>query len=86
MKNVDFQVSFFLEDFNNSLADSENFDSSLLTAAQNISAAYGDLLALTVRQAMAALEITVSKKADGTFNTTDVMAFFKDMGGVGSGG
>ncbi|KLO08558.1 hypothetical protein SCHPADRAFT_604791 [Schizopora paradoxa] len=79
-------ASFFLADFNNSLVDSESFDTSLLAAAQNISMAYGDLLALTVRQAMSALEITGSKNSDGSFNTSDVMIFMKDMGGVGTGG
>ena len=66
--------------------DSEAFDSSLLAAAQNISTEYGDLLALTVRQAMGALEITASKNSDGSLNTSDVLIFMKDMGGVGSGG
>ncbi len=35
---------------------------------------------------MSALEITVSKNSDGSFNSSDVMAFIKDMNDDGTGG
>ena len=53
--------------------------------AQNISSNYADLLSLITRQAMSAIEITVSKNPDGSFNSSDIMAFMKDTGTVGAG-
>lgn len=35
---------------------------------------------------MSAIEYTIVKEDSGKFNTSDVKAFMKDNGGVGSGG
>ncbi|KLO08004.1 DUF1793-domain-containing protein [Schizopora paradoxa] len=78
-------VSFFLNDFNNAMSASKQLDSQILNDATKVSSSYGDLLSLVARQAMSAIEITVSKNADGSFNSSDVMAFMKDMGNVGAG-
>lgn len=55
---------------------------------QNVSlsyvAGYTDLLAMATRQIFGALEITVSKSSDGTWNQSDVMIFSKDMGDLKS--
>lgn len=52
----------------------------------NVSPIYADLLTLTARQSLSALDVTVSQTQDGSFNTSDVKMFVKDMGGMGSGG
>ena len=44
------------------------------------------MLALATRQALGAIEYTVSKDSSGAFNSSDVKAFMKNMGIVGSGG
>lgn len=80
------QGSFFLDDINNALNASEILDDQILTDSQNISSVYGDLLSLVTRQAMSAVEITVSKNSDGTFNSSDIMAFMKNMGSIGASG
>ena len=67
------------------MSASKQLDSQILNDASKISSSYGDLLSLVARQAMSAIEITVSKNSDGTFNSSDVMAFMKDMGEVGAG-
>lgn len=54
--------------------------------ARYVSTDYPDLLSLVSRQAMSAIEITVLKNVDGSFNSSDIMAFMKDMGDVGAGG
>lgn len=64
---------------------STQLDSQIISDATNVSLDYPDLLSLVARQAMSAIEITVLKNADGSFNTSDVMAFMKDMGDVGAG-
>ncbi len=84
--NAKVQVSFFLNDFDNALNLSTQLDDQIINDAENISPLYSDLLSLVARQAMSALEITVSKNSDGSFNSSDVMAFIKDMNDDGTGG
>ncbi len=61
-------------------------DNQISGDALKLSLNYPDLLSLVARQAMSALEITVSKNADGSFNSSDIMAFMKDDGAVGAAG
>ncbi|KAL5494568.1 hypothetical protein ACEPAI_29 [Sanghuangporus weigelae] len=67
------------------LSTAVSLDNQILGDASKISNNYGDILSLSTRQAMGALEYTLSK-ANGALNTSDVKAFIKDMGGIGSGG
>ncbi|KLO07018.1 DUF1793-domain-containing protein [Schizopora paradoxa] len=78
-------VSFFLNDFDNSMNMSTQLDTQVINDATNISQSYADLLSLVARQAMGAIEITLSKNSDGSFNSSDVMAFMRDMGDIGGG-
>lgn len=81
--HVHFQASFLLNDFDNSMNMSKQLDSQITSDAANVSPLYTDLLSLVARQAMGAIEITLSKGPDGSFNSSDIMAFMMDMGGVG---
>ncbi|KLO09797.1 DUF1793-domain-containing protein [Schizopora paradoxa] len=78
-------VSFFLNDFNNSMDIAKQLDNQIINDSANISQSYADLLSLVARQAMSAIEITVSRNPDGNFNSSDTMAFMMDMGSVGAG-
>ncbi|KLO10460.1 DUF1793-domain-containing protein [Schizopora paradoxa] len=80
------EVSFFLDDFEYASNASAQLDKEIMSDTSGISQEYSDLISLTARSAMSALEITVSKNADGSYNTSDIMAFMKDIGNVGSGG
>ncbi|KLO07007.1 DUF1793-domain-containing protein [Schizopora paradoxa] len=73
-------VSFFLNDFNNSMNLAKQLDSQIINDSTDISQSYADLLSLVTRQAMGAIEITISKNVDGSFNSSDIMAFMMDMG------
>ena len=44
-----------------------------------ISSDYASIVALSVRQALGATELTVSKNADGSFNTNDILMFMKGI-------
>lgn len=74
-----------MDHFNDAHTGAIALDSKILGAAGQVSGNYADLLALTTRQAMSALEYTIGNSS-GSFNTSDVKAFLKDMGGIGSGG
>jgi hypothetical protein len=71
------QISFFLSDYRSALQRAIAFDSKVAADAAEISTNYAAVVALSIRQAFAATEITISKAVDGSWNTTDVMVFLK---------
>ncbi|KAH8111919.1 DUF1793-domain-containing protein [Phellopilus nigrolimitatus] len=74
-----------LDDFDNTLATAVALDAQILGDGGKISSNYADLLALATRQAMGAFEYTLVKDSSGKFNTSDIKAFMKNLGFVGSG-
>ncbi|KAF8974432.1 DUF1793-domain-containing protein [Flammula alnicola] len=60
------------------------FDSKVANDANKISADYASVVALSIRQALGATEITLSKNADGSFNTNDVIVFMKEISSDGN--
>ncbi len=73
----------FLGDFSNALARANTFDAQVNSDASRISADYASVVALSIRQAFGATEITISKRADGSFNTGDVLVFMKEISSDG---
>lgn len=53
------------------------FDRKVNTDSLKISADYAAIVALSVRQFLAAIEITIAKKSDGSWNTADPIVFMK---------
>jgi hypothetical protein len=70
------QISSFLGDFAAALTRANTFDAKVQTDASRFSANYAGVVALSIRQAFAATELTVSKNGN-TFNTSDVLMFMK---------
>lgn len=60
------------------------FDAELLNAGTTISNGYADLLALTARQVLSSIDITLAKGSDGNWNFTDTLVFMKNLGAAGS--
>jgi hypothetical protein len=56
------------------------FDTSITSAAANISSNYADLVSLSLKLTMGALDITVGENQDGSLDPTDVKVFMKDLG------
>ncbi|THH06365.1 hypothetical protein EW145_g4138 [Phellinidium pouzarii] len=77
-------VSFFLGDFSNAVQSAKAFDSQIFTDAEMISSEYAAIVQLSVRQAFGATEITVSKNSDGTFNSSDILIFMKEISSDGN--
>lgn len=71
------QITSFLEDYPNALARANELDAQVNGDASRISADYASIVALSIRQALGAMEITVSKNSDGSWNTGDVLVFMK---------
>jgi hypothetical protein len=71
------QISFFLNDYSKALATANTLDKRVETDAGKISADYAAIVALSVRQALAATELTISKGRNGQWNTSDTMYFMK---------
>ena len=73
-----------LDHFDDALAASIELDNRLLTAANSISTEYAGLISLITRSAMSAIEYTINIDDNGN-NISDIKAFMKNMGNVGSG-
>ncbi|KIM20840.1 hypothetical protein M408DRAFT_119277 [Serendipita vermifera MAFF 305830] len=76
-------ISFFLNDYASALSRATAFDSKVATDAAEVSSSYGGIVALSIRQAFAAMEITISKTSTG-WNTDDVLVFLKEISSNGN--
>ncbi|PPR07202.1 hypothetical protein CVT26_012635 [Gymnopilus dilepis] len=77
-------ISSFLGDYQNALNRAQAFDNKVASDATKISADYASIVALSIRQALGATEITISKNGGGTFNTSDVLVFMKEISSDGN--
>lgn len=75
-----------IDDFDNALSAAIAMDAKVIADGQKYSQNYANLLTLTLRQAMGAIDITLVKEVDGNWNSTNIKAFMKNMGSVGSTG
>lgn len=66
-----------MNDYSNALSSAQAFDTKLQSDASAISSDYAEVVALSVRQALGAMEITVSKNGVNSWNTSDVLVFLK---------
>ncbi|KAF7329563.1 hypothetical protein MKEN_00219200 [Mycena kentingensis (nom. inval.)] len=73
-------INAFITDFPAAKSRALALDDKILADANKISSDYADLVSLGLRQALAGVEITVPRQSDGTYNTSDVLAFLKDTG------
>ncbi|TDL21956.1 DUF1793-domain-containing protein [Rickenella mellea] len=79
-------INFLLNDFTRARSAGDAMDAKILGDAQKISSSYPDMVTLSARQALSAIDITVKRDDSGKWNVSDVKAFFKNMGGVGGPG
>lgn len=66
----------FLGDFGNARKRAEDLDQKILASAKNISEELADLVSLTTRTLMGAMDITYGS------DLTDIMIFVKGMGSM----
>ena len=78
------QAKIFLDDFRRATDASSAFDARLSAAGNNVSSEYADLLALSARQVMSSLDITLAKNVGGEWELSDTKVFMKNMGSAGS--
>lgn len=78
-------MEFFLDDFDDgALSSSVELDLQLQSDAGRISSEYADLIAYVARQSVSAMDITVGKNSDGSWNTVDVKAFMDNTDNAGA--
>ncbi|EAU93643.2 glutaminase [Coprinopsis cinerea okayama7 len=74
-------ITAFLDDFPAARARAEEFDRKLMDEAGAVSSQYADLVALSVRQTVASIEVTLPQRfGRSEWNTTDVQAYMRDTG------
>ena len=73
-----------MDDFARSQQAAESYDAKLLAAGSAISSIYADLLALSARQVLGSIDITLALGNEGNWNFSDTLVFMKNMGAAGS--
>ncbi|EJD08023.1 DUF1793-domain-containing protein [Fomitiporia mediterranea MF3/22] len=86
IRDAAMQIEDVLNHFDDAMTAATTLDNKILRDAGQVSTNYADILSLSTRQVMGALEYTLLKDASSSFNMSDVKAFLNDMGGIGSGG
>lgn len=76
--NPHVKISSFLGDYGNAQSAAQAFDSKVQADASAISDDYAGIVALSVRQAFGATELTTSHDGSG-FNSSDVLMFMKGL-------
>ena len=71
------QIKAFITDYPNALARARAFDAQIESDANKISADYASIVALSIRQTFGAIEITVSRNLDNSYDTSNVLTFMK---------
>jgi hypothetical protein len=69
------QISDFLGDYKDTQTRLDTFDSQVQSDAPKISNDYASIIALSIRQALDATEITISKNINSSWNTDDILVF-----------
>ncbi|KAG8714064.1 hypothetical protein FRC08_012425 [Ceratobasidium sp. 394] len=79
-------ISAFLSsaEYRHSVSVAAALDTKIQNDAAAIHADYASIVALSTRQAFAAVEITLSKSASGSYNTSDVKIFMKEISSNGN--
>ncbi|KAI0737538.1 DUF1793-domain-containing protein [Daedaleopsis nitida] len=77
-------VKMFVSDYRNAFARANAFDAQVAADAKKISADYADIVALSIRQGFGAIEITVARNQDGSFDTSNAMTFMKEISSDGN--
>ena len=71
------QISSFLSDYSAALSRANTFDAKVVADSNKISSDYAAITSLSIRQAFGAIEITISKDSNGSFNANDIIVFMK---------
>jgi hypothetical protein len=67
-----------MTDYSTALSTANALDSKVQTDASKISSDYAGLVAISIRQAFGATEVTAGKTSGG-FNASDILVFMKGM-------
>ncbi|KAJ7062370.1 hypothetical protein C8F01DRAFT_129221 [Mycena amicta] len=77
-------LSSFVNDFSAALTRANAFDAKVQADASKISDDYAGVVALSIRQALGAIEITTAKNAFGVYDPTDIIVFMKEISSDGN--
>ncbi|KAK7470513.1 hypothetical protein VKT23_001939 [Stygiomarasmius scandens] len=81
---VQYGITSFLKDYKDALSRANTFDSKVQADASAISSNYAAVVALSIRQFLGTMEITLSKNSDGSFNTDDIFISMKEISSGGA--
>ncbi|KAE9397145.1 DUF1793-domain-containing protein [Gymnopus androsaceus JB14] len=82
--NLNPQISAFIGDYSAALTRADALDAQIESDANLINSEYAGLVAISLRQALGASEITISKDSTGGWNTSDILMFLKEISSDGN--
>lgn len=71
------QLEFFMNDYKNATRTAALVDAQIEAHASKVSPEYAALVAFTMRQAFAPMELTAGKNADGSVDADDILLFVR---------
>lgn len=80
------KIEFFVNDYGNALNTANAVDAKIQSDGSVISSNYAELVALSLRQALGSMDITITRGSNKNWNTTNLKIFMKNTGSVGGGG
>ncbi|KAF8273676.1 hypothetical protein EI94DRAFT_1167505 [Lactarius quietus] len=72
----------FLNNFANASSRAQQLDEKILQGAAPVSDLLGDLVSLATAQVYGSTQLTIGTDSNGNYNTSDVMMFMKNIGGL----
>ncbi|KAF8273701.1 hypothetical protein EI94DRAFT_1715629 [Lactarius quietus] len=72
----------FLNNFANASSSAQQLDQKILQGAASVSDLLGDLVSLATAQIYGSTQLTIGIDSNGNYNTSDVMMFMKNIGGL----
>jgi hypothetical protein len=82
MSDIKAQIVDFLNDFSNASSRADHVNNKTISDSDSVVVALGQMLFIAIAEVYGSMQLTIGTDADGNLNTSDVMMFMKNIGGV----
>jgi hypothetical protein len=82
MSDIKAQIVEFLNDFSDASSRADKVNSQTISDSDPITVSLGQMLFIAIAEVYGSMQLTIGTDADGNLNSSDVMMFMKNIGGV----
>jgi hypothetical protein len=82
MSDIKAQIVDFLNDFSDASSRADHVNNKTISDSDSVVVALGQMLFIAIAEVYGSMQLTIGTDADGNLNTSDVMMFMKNIGGV----